>query len=257
MPEPSLTPAKPALPTVLESPVFSGPAKSERFGICLGVDLTCAESGMVVSRDVRMPRASYVITTAARHLIRQSKSGEKLDSVVVWGSEADPTMHPEFKEVTQNLRDLRAKWYSKGTLVLATDMPRVDDPEVRHAMGIYDRVVVRFEWGTAKTYAALTGRKSTDFNNLCAHLGHCENLIVQARFVRGEADNSNDAEVKAWLKKVTELKPRAVHILTGDTKSKKLKPAPKGRISEIVAEVTSKAGVPVEVFVGDSLLGTS
>jgi len=166
-------------------------------------------------------------------------------------------MHPEFKEVTQNLRDLRAKWYSKGTLVLATDMPRVDDSDVRHAMGIYDRVVVRFEWGTAKTYAALTGRKSTDYNNLCAHLGHFENLVIQARFVRGEADNSTDAEVKAWLKKVSELKPRAVHILTGDAKSKKVKVAPKSRITEIAAEVTSKAGVPVEIFVGDSLLGAS
>lgn len=255
MPEPSLTPAKPALPTVVESPVFTGPAKSERFGIALGVDLTCGDSGMVVSREVRMPRASYVITTAARHLIRQSKSGEKLDSVVVWGSTSDATMHPEFKEVTQNLRDLRAKWYSKGALVLVTDSPRVEDSDVRHALSIYDRVVVRFEWGTAKTYSSLTGRKSTDYNNLCAHLGHLDNLVLQARFVRGEADNSTDAEVKAWVKKVAELKPRAVHILTGDSKSKKLKVAPKSRITEISAEVTSKAGVPVETFLGDALLG--
>jgi hypothetical protein len=41
MPEPSLTPAKPALPTVHESPVFNGPGRTERFGLVLGIDLGC------------------------------------------------------------------------------------------------------------------------------------------------------------------------------------------------------------------------
>ena len=62
MPEPSLTPPKPALPTVLESPVFTGPVKTERFGIVLGVDLGCPDSGMVVSREVRMPRQAEAPT---------------------------------------------------------------------------------------------------------------------------------------------------------------------------------------------------
>lgn len=255
MPEPSLTPPKPALPTVLESPVFNGPVKTERFGVVLGVDLGCPDSGMVVSREVRMPRASYVITTAARHLIRLSKSGEKIDGVLVWGSAIDPTMHPEFREITGNLRDLRNKWYAKGKLSIACDLPRVEAPEVRHALGIYDQVVVRFDWGTAKTFAATTDRKSADFANLCAHLGHLENLVLQARFSRGEVDNSTDAEVKAWVKKVGELKPREIHLLNPESKSKKQKPVPKTRLAEIAAEVTEKTGVPATIYASETLLG--
>jgi hypothetical protein len=254
MPEPSLTPPKPALPVVLESPVFQGPLKTERFGVVLGIDLGCPDSGMVVSRDVRMPRASYVITTAARHIIRLSKSGEKIDGILVWGSDADPTMHPEFKEITGNLRDLRNKWFSKGKLTLACDLPRAEDSDVRHALAIYDQVVVRFEWGTAKVFASMTGRKSPDFANLCAHLGHLENLVVQARFVRGDTDNSTEAEVKAWVKRVVELKPREIHVLNPESKAKKVKPLPKARITEIVDEVAEKAGVPVHVYTGETLL---
>jgi len=255
MPEPTLNPAKPALPTVVDSPVFQTPVRTERFGLVLGVDLGCPDSGMVVSRDVRMPRASYVITTAARHVIRIAKGGEKIDGIVVWGSESDPTMHPEFKEITGNLRDLRNKWFAKATLWLVSETPRVDASDVRHAMGIYDRAVVRFEWGTAKTYAAATDRKSTEYNNLCAHLGHLENLVIQARFTRGEVDNSTEAEVKAWVKKLAELKPREVQLLPPDPKAKKLKPVPKGRMTEIADEIKEKAGVAVKHISTETLLG--
>src|SRR5262245_17981075 len=126
MPEPILNPAKPALPAVVDSPVFQTPTRTERFGLVLGIDLGCPDSGMVVSRDVRMPRASYVITTAARHVIRIAKSGEKIDGIVLWGSESDPTMHPEFREITGNLRDLRNKWFAKATLWPVSETPRVD-----------------------------------------------------------------------------------------------------------------------------------
>ena len=254
MPDPSLTPAKPALPPVHDSPVFNGPGRTERFGVVLGIDLGCADSGMVVSREVRMPRASYVITNAARHVIRLAKSGEKIDGLVVWGSEADPTMHPEFREITGNLRDLRNKWFAKATLWLASDNPRVDEAVQRHAIAAYDKAVVRFDWGTAKTFAALTERKSADYANLCAHLGHLENLTFQVRFVRGEVDTTTDAELKAWTKKVSELKPRAIHLLNPEPKGKKTKPIPKARLGEIVAEITEKTGLTPQVFTGESVL---
>jgi len=254
MPDPSLTPAKPALPPVHDSPVFNGPGRTERFGVVLGIDLGCADSGMVVSREVRMPRASYVITNAARHVIRLAKSGEKIDGLVVWGSEADPTMHPEFREITGNLRDLRNKWFAKATLWLASDNPRVDEAVQRHAIAAYDKAVVRFDWGTAKTFAAMTGKKSTEFNNLCAHLGHLENLVLTLRLGRGDTDNTTDAEIKAWVKKAAELKPREVHLLNPESKSKKLKPVPKARLAEIAAEITEKVGVPAKLFAADTLL---
>jgi hypothetical protein len=153
------------------------------------------------------------------------------------------------------LRDLRNKWFVKGKLHLACELPRVEAPEVRMALGIYDQVVLRFDWGTAKTFTAMTGRKSADFANLCAHLGHLENLVFQTRFVRGEVDNSTDAEVKAWVKKVGELKPREIHLVGAESKAKKLKPAPKTRIAEIAADVTEKTGVPTRVINAETLLG--
>jgi len=249
-----------AAAAIVDCPIVSGPQKSDRLGTVLGIDLGSRDMSLAVSRDNRMPRASVVITTAARTIIRLSKAGEKVESIAVYGSEADPTLHPEFREITGNLRDLRNKWYSKAKLWLVSDETHLESPEVRRALPIYDRFAVRMEWGTAKVFASMTGRKSTDFAQLMSALESIENLVIQSRFVRGELDNSTDAEVKAWLKRLAELKPREVHIQNGETKvaargSKKVRPIPKSRAAEIAAAVTEKTGIPATVYTGEGLFG--
>jgi len=240
---------------ITDCPIFSGPLKSGRLGATLGVDLGSQDMALAVSRENRMPRASVVVTTAARHIIRISKAGEKIETIAVYGSAADPTLHPAFREITENLRDLRNKWFAKAKLCLVLDEPRLEDPLLRHVLGIYDRVYLRMDWGTAKTFAAMTGRKSTEFANYLDNLSHVEHLVVQARFVRGDVDNSTEAEVKAWIKKLAEIKPREVAILNSDNKGgKKSRVAPKSRLAEIAAEVTEKTGIPVNIVTGDSIL---
>jgi hypothetical protein len=254
--EPVIQPAQTPSAPFVDSPLLSGPAKSERLGIALAIDLGSQDLALAVSRQNRMPRASVVVTSAARTIIRLSKAGEKVESIVVHGSTTDPTLHPEFREIATNLRDLRNKWFAKAKLCIVSEDPHFESPEVRHSIAVFDKIFLRMEWGTAKTFAAMTGRKSTDLANLTANLGHLENIIVQARFVRGDADNTTEGEVKAWVKRLVDLKPREVHIQSPDAKSlgKKVRPAPKSRLAEIAAEVTEKSGIPVTVLASDSPL---
>ncbi len=61
--------------------------------------------------------------------------------------------------------------------------------------------------------------------------------------------------MKAWVKKLGELKPREVAILNVDPKgAKKAKGAPKSRLTEIATEVTAKTGIPATVIQGESIL---
>jgi hypothetical protein len=261
MADSSLAPLETAAASAVDCPIISGPLKSDRMGMALAIDLGSQDMALAVSRDNRMPRASVVITTAARNIIRLSKAGEKVESIVAYGSEMDPTLHPEFKEITGNLRDLRNKWYPKAKLWLVSEEGHLDDPNVRRTLAIYDRFAVRLEWGTAKTFSTMTGRKSGEYSQLVANLAHTENLVIQARFVRGEVDNSTDAEVKAWLKRLGELRPREVHIQSSDAKTagaraaKKLRAIPKARAAEIAAAVTEKTGIPAGVYSGEGVFG--
>lgn len=239
-------------PTILvtDCPIFSGPVKSDRLNTAVGIDLGSLDRSLAVSREVRLPRASVVVTTVARHLIRISKSGEKVESIVVYGSEQDPAAHPDIRTITENLRELRNKWFSKAKLCLVTDCANLS-AEMPRLLGIYDRVYARVEYGTAKSYTAGTGRKAADYANLCSMLTGLSNLIVVSRFPRTEVDTTSEAEVKGWIKKVGELKPREVWIQTVETKSKKTKAAPKTRLGEIASEVTEKTGIAAHLVPGE------
>jgi hypothetical protein len=258
--DPSAKLERPPIPAAdLASPIIKGPLRTDRLGAALGIDLGYAESALSVSRENRMPRASIVITTAARGIIRLSKGGEKVECIAAIGSEMDPTLHPDFKEITGNLRDLRNKWFPKAKLWLQSDDPHLEAPNVRHQLGIFDRVLARFEWGTTKAFTSMTGRKAGELATLQANLTHLESLVVQARFGKGDAaDNSNETEVKAWVKRISEIRPREIHVLASDAKlvqKTKFKLASKARIAEIVAEVSEKTGITATLCSTESILG--
>jgi hypothetical protein len=241
---------------VTDCPIFAGPQRAERLGNTLRVDLGSQDMALAVSRDNRMPRASVVVTTAARHMIRISKGGEKVEGLAVWGSVADPTLHPDFREITENLRDLRNKWFAKAKLCLLLENPQLVDGQTRHALTLFDRVYLRLEWGTAKTFSAMTGRKSAEHAAILAALTGLENLHVVARFLKGDGiDSGSDAEVRAWLKKVADLKPREVIVLRSEQGlGKKLRPVPKARLDAIVAEAAEKLGIPASLHEAESVL---
>jgi wyosine [tRNA(Phe)-imidazoG37] synthetase (radical SAM superfamily) len=239
-----------------ECPIASGPLKNERLGTVLGIDLGSQDQTLAVSRDNRMPRAAVVVTTAARQLMRLSKAGDRLDTVCVYGSKLDPTLHPRFKEVTENLRDLRNKWFQRSKLVLMSTEPHVGPREVRVSLGIYDRVHLRVEGGTTKSFAALSGRKPTDLAQIIESLLGLENIVVETRFFRGSTDTTTPGEVRGWLKRLSEINPREVQILvSGKRGSAKTdpRPAPRSIVEKIAADAGEKLGVPVALFSDDEI----
>jgi hypothetical protein len=122
---------------------------------------------------------------------------------------------------------------------------------------MYDKLVARFAWGTAKTFASLTGEKSTRLAEYTKLLAHYDNLIVEAQFAKGTADNSTENEIKGWIKKLQEVKPQEIHILTGAglaTEKKKVKPITPTRRQQIVDEVVEKTGLAVSVHDDEEMI---
>ena len=76
--------------TATTTPIVHGPLVTERLGRVLTVDLCAAHDHMSVAKDSVLPRSSLVVTTAATRMIELSKAGEKLQSIVIVGTSADP-----------------------------------------------------------------------------------------------------------------------------------------------------------------------
>ena len=216
----------------------------------LTIDLSAPQQNLVVERGSSLPRASLVVTTCARRMIELSKAGEKVEAIVVRGSDLDPTAYPGLREVTENLRVLRGKWFSRAKLCMITRPTDLESYDLRLAMAKYDRVFMHYEWGTAKTFAAVTGAKQTALAALTRHLSSLDRVVVLANFFRGDADNSTADEVNSWIRKLQDVRPVEVHILTGvgehlRKKVRAITPSRRQQIADLVAE---KTGLAVSIY---------
>ena len=152
--------------------VVYGPVRTRRMGHSLGINpapssraecgpecVYCRtgvpESTPIVARPNQLPSAGVIVTSAARRIIELSKAGEKLDTIAVSGN-GDPTKHPNLLEITENLRDLRNKWYPKAELCLLSDGSSLETADTRRSLQIYDKPILRFEWGTLKRRIGLS-----------------------------------------------------------------------------------------------------
>lgn len=253
--------------------VVYGPLRTKQFGKQLGInvmpstkeacdsDCIFCQAGVpdalpVVSRTLGAPSSGVVVTSAARKIIELSKAGDKIQTLLVTGN-SEPTLHPGLLEITENLRTLRDKWFPKAKLVLSTETTDLTDDSRRHALTIYDRVLVRFEWGTAKLFGAMTGEPTTHLRQLQDHLRPIDRLTVLATFMKGgPIDNSTESEVRNWLKRLEELRPKEVLIQTLEKpatyRDKKFRPVSISRLEKIAAQLEERLEVQVSVLAAET-----
>jgi hypothetical protein len=247
--------------------IVFGPFQSPSLGSCLGINIAPARRSKetegtiydknapdagepIISMRRKVPTPGVIVTSAARRIIELSKAGDKFESLVVTGNN-EPTTHPELVEVIENLRQLRDKWMGKSALCLVSQDINVLAAHLKHALGMFDKPIVRFEWGTAKAFSTATKRPATDLKSIVDAITGIDKLILQACFVEGKTGNSASAEVKNWIKKVAEIRPREVHIGTAEGKGSKALPV--SRLEAIAAELIESTGVPARVFATEAL----
>ena len=227
----------------LQSEILEGPLEHPLLGRCVVVRPT-----VETTRANRHPSQAVVVTTAARRLIELSKAGEKLAAVLVEG-EKDPTTHPEFHEISHNLRELMNKWYPKAKLTLFAKQAELSKPDTRHALSFYDVPIVNLPGGTQKVAGKLWGGTIQEHKALVEDLRKIESerLVVESTFVRGDVDNSKDSEVKAWIRNLEGIRPGSFRVSTPSKAKGGTKPVTKTRIQEIADMVQEKTGVAVEI----------
>ena len=232
----------------LQEAIVRGPEDHPDFGRTLFV-----RPSVETPRQNRLASQAVVITAAARRLIELSREGTKIHAVLVEAGDLDPTAHPEFNAISENLRELVNKHFNKAKLILVSDRPELDRAQARHAVTLYDLPILRLHAGTQKTFSKLTGDSGQIFKSRVESMARLETerLIVETRFVKAPADNSGDVELRHWIRHLEEIRPAKVRIFTPPKPvGKTLKPIPKTRMGQIAELVNEKIGVPVEVLAG-------
>ena len=246
-----------------------GPIHSRRLGTSLGINLT-PNDGKICSFDCLYCEAGYnaqgpgttgispreeVRTKLEQKLAAMKANGDSLD-VITFSGNGEPTLHPDFNGVVDDVIALRDCYYPQVKISVLSNSTMIDRPAVVEALKKVDNNILKLDSAIDRTMRLIDRPVNSHFNvaDLVEHLkqfsGQC---IIQTMMLRGEhngerIDNTTDTEVEALLAAYLEIRPAEVMLYSLDraTPEKNLQKVPKEEL-ETIAERFRAKGIKVQV----------
>ncbi len=252
----------------LHQSVTYGPVRSRRLGQSLGINVlprhqkictfNCSycqygwtRNGATSAADT-WPAPAVVARNVAMALERFKGHQGLLDRLMLAGH-GEPTLHPQFPDVVDQLLRVRDRLAPDVPLAILSNSSTLNTATVRSAMQRLDERYMKLDAGDGAHLRHVNGA-TVPFDQILDGLRHLPAIVVQATFVRdraGRIDNTGDLAVSEWIAALAAIRPRAVHVYTieGEPAWPYLQAVAAPRLQEI-ARRAQAAGLTVEVFGG-------
>lgn len=225
------------MPTFLFPDVLIGPIYSRRFGNSLGINLLptlakfcnfdcvyceCGWNNKAMLKSQELPTVSWVYEQLEKKLIQLAQKKEQIDAITFAGN-GEPTIHPQFDTVIDDVISLRDKYTPKAKVTVLTNAAVIHKENVFQALLKTDLPVLKLDAGSEEMFQRIdrpggniTLEKLT--TRLKKFKGNC---VIQTLFLRGHhqgqtIDNTNHEEVSLWLSRLQEIQPRLVMLYSVD-----------------------------------------
>ena len=255
--------------TVLFHSTIYGPIHSRRLGMSLGINLM-PNDGKICSFDCLYCEAGFnaqgpgkdgvpsrdAVKRQLRHkLMEMKEAGQTLD-VITFSGNGEPTLHPEFKKVVEDVLRLRTEFFPDAKVSVLSNSTMAGKPDVVQALLKVDNNILKLDSAMPHTFRVLNRPTSPNclpegvIADLKRFSGNC---IVQTIMIRGEYDgerfdNTTDVELDALLSAYLEIRPREVMLYSIDRKTpaENLVKVSKEEL-ERIAEHFRSVGIKVQV----------
>jgi wyosine [tRNA(Phe)-imidazoG37] synthetase (radical SAM superfamily) len=249
-------------------PLVYGPVQSLRFGRSLGINLLpdglrlcnfdclyCQCGGERRDRRERDDPPFPSLEVLERQLSRVLAEDPWIDDVCFAGA-GEPTMHPQFREAVLVARALRSELAPRATLTVLSNGTTAGKPEVRAALALVDRAVLKLDAVGDDLLRRLDRSPSgLSARRLVRSFGEMIGVETQTMLVRGAVDNATPEALDALGEALRYIFPRRAHIGTitrrpavdaADQRLTALEPA---ELEAAAARVRRRApGVDVRVY---------
>lgn len=255
--------------TILFHETIFGPIHSRRLGSSLGINLM-PNDGKICSFDCIYCEAGYnaqgtgkagispreeVRTALEKKLSAMKEAGDRLD-VITFSGNGEPTLHPDFGGVVDDVIALRDKYYPAVRISVLSNSTMIDRPQVVEALKKVDNNILKLDSAIDETIRLINVPGNRNFNaqtvieQLKVFNGQC---IIQTMMLRGEhngrvVDNTTEHEIEALLAAYREIQPKEVMLYSLDrpTPESQLKKVERDEL-EAIAERFRTAGITVVV----------
>lgn len=225
---------------IYPSPIF-GPVKSRRLGISLGINLMpgdgkwcsfdCVYCECGLNKDHRakqpLPTIEEVSTKLEEKLKGMKERGEHLD-VLTFSGNGEPTMHPMFPEVVNNVLSLRNRYFPSTKVSVLSNSTQVHREEIRQTLTKVDNAIMKLDTVSPEYINSVDQPVGAyDVNRVIENLAKMEGkVIVQTILMKGEikdkegkivsVDNCSDEYILPYIEVLKKINPRLVMIYTLD-----------------------------------------
>jgi len=247
---------------IYPSPIF-GPVHSRRLGLSLGINLLPAD-GKVCSFDciycecgfngdhrpkMSFPSREEVVEKLEEKLQQMTTEGQ-LPDVLTFAGNGEPTCHPYFPEIIDDVRALRNRYCPKAKVSVLSNSTLIHNQRVHDALMKVDNNILKLDT-VNPDYIKKVDRPTGAYDvkriieRMKAFDGH---VIIQTIFLHGPGvSNTGDEYVEPWLEAVKEIGPQKVMVYTIDreTPDKTLSKATHEELDSICNRVIA-AGIPCQ-----------
>ncbi len=217
---------------LFEQIVF-GPIKSRRLGISLGLNLlpenekhctfNCiyCECGWTLpenERQLNFPPKDAIKEELEKKLKAISEKGSFIDAITFAGN-GEPTIHPEFYQITTDTVELRDKYFRDAKIVVLSNGSMSNNKDIRKALMMADINMLKLDAGTNETFQKINNpliniTLQEIIENYKKFNGEftVQTLFTKANYKNDIIDNTQPEEVEAWIEHLKILKPKNVII---------------------------------------------
>jgi len=214
-----------------------GPIQSRRLGSSLGINVSptnakvCSfdciycECGWTLKKiiDTHLFLPADEITAAIKaKLCACQKEGISIDSITFSGN-GEPTMHPNFHQIIDNLIVLRDKYYPKTAITCLSNATQLHNEKVVAALKKIENPILKLDAVTEPLFQLIN--KPTiliSVKEIITQLKKMNgNFILQTLFFKGMIEeqyfnNAEEPHLSLWLEEVKQLHPKQVMIYSLD-----------------------------------------
>lgn len=162
-----------------------------------------------------------------RHKLEEMKAAGQTLDVITFSGNGEPTLHPEFKKVVEDVLRMRTEFFPDAKVSVLSNSTMAGKPAVADALLKVDNNILKLDSAIPHTFIAINRPVSPNclpegvIADLKKFKGQC---VVQTIMIRGEYDgkkfdNTTDEELNALLKAYQEIQPREVMLYSIDRKT--------------------------------------
>lgn len=254
---------------LFHSTIF-GPIHSRRLGTSLGINLS-PNDGKVCSFDCLYCEAGYnsqgpgstglpprekVKEQLEAKLQKMKEEGQNLD-VITFSGNGEPTMHPDFPGILDDVIELRDRYFPNAKVSVLTNSTRIFTPAISEALKKADNNILKLDSAIEETMQlvdrptspSFTVEKVVDSLKQFAGTGIIQTMILRGEHDGKKIDNTTPEEIEALIKAYNVIKPKEIMIYSLDrsTPEEKLVKVEKPELEVIAGKIEGATGIPVRV----------